>query len=430
MRKPPVALLVPLALVMAAAVGCTDDQPQGRLGGVTLEVMAYWSGPEQKAFTEVLDRFERETGAEVRYISGGDDLPILLQTRLKGDNPPNVAITQLPGLIADLARTNELTPLNDAVTAAVDKNYKPVWKELGTIGGKLYSVYFKATDKSTFWYNDNVITGNGLETPDTWASLVDLCVSLADLGITPMAVGAADGWVLSDWFENVYLQVAGPEMYDKLSRHEIPWTHESVHQTFGILNQILGRDALVDGHRDGALQVKFQDSVRNVFGPNATAAMLYEGDFVAGVIKDSTTAKLGVDAKVFPFPKVGESAPGIVVGGDAAVALTDDPATMELMGFLAAPESGMVWAGKGGFLSPNKQVPLEAYPDDGLTRSIADQLMNAEQVRFDMSDLYPAKFGATPGTGIWKAMQDIFRHPEDITSVLEQLDRAVPTAPR
>ena len=35
-------------------------------------------------------------------------------------------------------------------------------------------------------------------------------------------------WVLSDWFENIYVRTAGPEMYDQLATHEIPWTDKSV----------------------------------------------------------------------------------------------------------------------------------------------------------------------------------------------------------
>jgi len=42
------------------------------------------------------------------------------------------------------------------------------------------------------------------------------------------SIGGADGWTLTDWFENVYLRTAGPEKYDQLTAHEIPWTDQSV----------------------------------------------------------------------------------------------------------------------------------------------------------------------------------------------------------
>ena len=75
-------------------------------------------------------------------------------------------------------------------------------------------------------------------------------------------------------------------------------------------------------------------------------------NYVAGVIKDETKAKVGEDAKFFPFPSVAGSKDAVVAGGDMAVQFKDDKATTELMKFLASPESGEIWAGLGGFLSP------------------------------------------------------------------------------
>jgi alpha-glucoside transport system substrate-binding protein len=43
--------------------------------------------------------------------------------------------------------------------------------------------------------------------------------------------------------------------------------------------------------------------------------MVFEGDFVAGIIGSQTHAQLGVDADTFPFPAVGRSRPAVVAGG-------------------------------------------------------------------------------------------------------------------
>ena len=42
--------------------------------------------------------------------------------------------------------------------------------------------------------------------------------------MTPYSIGAADGWTLTDLFENIYLRTAGAEKYDQLTKHEILWT--------------------------------------------------------------------------------------------------------------------------------------------------------------------------------------------------------------
>jgi ABC-type glycerol-3-phosphate transport system substrate-binding protein len=138
------------------------------------------------------------------------------------------------------------------------------------------------------------------------------------------------------------------------------------------------------------------------------------------VIAESTSATVGVDARVFPFPRIGPVS-SVVSGGDTLVALTDEPGTQALMQFLAGSEAASIWAAGGGFVSPNREVELGQYPDDS-TRQIAEELLGAENLRFDMSDLMPSGFGATRGDGFWRAMQDYLADPAQIDAILAELE--------
>lgn len=425
MRTGPVAALLVLALGVAAA--CGPSESGDGLRGATVEVLGSWNGEEQKAFTKVYERFERETGVDVRYVGVGDELASILQTRIEGGNPPNMAITPQPGLMRYLARSDHLTPVTAEVTAEIDRSYQPVWRELSSVDGRLYAVPFKAASKSIVWYNDRILSRYGrTQLPQTWEEFIQLCNELSDNGVPPVSIGGADGWTLTDWFENIYLHDAGPEMYDRLSEHRIPWTDPSVRRALEKLGQLFGNDRLIDGGRAGALQTEFADSVVNVFGPRASAAMVYEGDFVAAVIQKDTSARLGDMAKIFPFP--GTRPGAMVVGGDQAVAFRDDRATMAFMRYLASPEAATEWARQGGFLSPNRLMPLDAYPD-GIARTLVEQMRGADDdIRFDMSDLYPAQFGASKGAGAWKAMQDFLNDPGNIEAVMSQLEEGAAKA--
>ncbi|MEU6643976.1 ABC transporter substrate-binding protein [Saccharomonospora sp. NPDC046836] len=417
--------LAAVAMLGLAACGSSEGQSSGGSGadlsGQTLEVSAVWSGDEQAAFEEVLAVFEEQTGAEVKYTSAGDDLPTVLQTKVDGQTPPNVAFLPQPGLIAQFAGQGSLKPLSDEVRALVDENFVDLWQDIGSHDGTAYGVYFKAANKSTFWYNTELFDEAGVTPPETMADLRDTAQVLADNGITPLSVGGADGWVLTDWFENIYLRTAGAEMYDRLSRHEIPWTDPSVAEALTVMRELFTEEFL-SGGVSGTLQTEFPGSVENVFGDDPRAAMVYEGDFVAGVITSSTSTELGVGADFFPFPEIDGSGPGAIVGGDVAVAFTDDPATEELMRFLASPEAAEAWAAQGGFVSANKAVSLDVYPDE-LSRNMASQLLEAgENVRFDLSDLAPTTFGATKGVGMWKDFQDFVADTEDIQGAMNRLE--------
>jgi alpha-glucoside transport system substrate-binding protein len=101
----------------------------------------------------------------------------------------------------------------------------------------------------------------------------------------------------------------------------------------------------------------------------------------------------------------------VVGAGDVAVALTDNESAQEFLAFLATPEAAQAWAEIGGFISPNINLDPSVYPDD-ISRRIAETITAASEsgaIRFDMSDLQPAEFGATAGQGLFQRMQDFMR---------------------
>ncbi|WP_433272039.1 ABC transporter substrate-binding protein [Actinosynnema sp. CS-041913] len=416
------ALVAAIGTLTACSGGTTAEPGTKALSGQTVEVVGTWSGDEQLRFEQVLGAFKDKTGAEVRYTPAGDELPTVLQTRVQGGTPPSVALVAQPGLVDQLQQAGSLIPLSPEVEKLVGDHNADVWKKLGTFGGKLYGVYFKAANKSTVWYSEKAFGQVGAEPPKTWEDFLEVGRAIVDTGQAAVSVGGADGWTLTDWFENVYLRTAGPENYDKLARHEIPWTDPSVRTALETLAQLFGDPRLVEGGGAGALQTEFPKSVINVFGEPPKAAMVFEADFVASVISTNTKAKVGEDAKFFKFPSIGGSEDAVVAGGDVAVQLKDDAASTELMKFLASPEAGRVWAKLGGFLSPNKDIPAADYPDD-VTRELVKQLVDAgDNVRFDMSDLAPAAFGGTKGAGEWKALQDFLANPADVDGAVQRLE--------
>jgi maltose-binding protein MalE len=392
------------------------------LKGQTIQVAGVWSGDEQKDFQQVLAVFEQQTGAKVQYTSSGDQLPTVLQTKVAGKNPPNIAFLAQPGSIAQFAKEGALKPLPADVQQTVSQHQAAAWSKFATVDGKPYGVYFTAADKSIVWYSAKAFDTLGAQPPKTWADFVTLSGQLADAGVTPMSIGAGDGWVLTDWFEQVYLQTAGVDNYNKLAAHQIPWTDPTVTKALQTLQQYFGQDRFLTGGKSGALQTDFPTSVVNTFAAAPKAAMVYEGDFVATSIQSSTKSVVGTDAKIFPFPQIGSAAPGAETGGDAAVAFTDDKATMALMKFLATPAAGQVFAKSGGFLSPNKDIPPSVYPND-ITRTMEQQLLKAgNNIVFDMSDQAPPAFGATKGSGEWKDLEDFLANPSDISGAQQKLE--------
>ncbi|MCI3931042.1 ABC transporter substrate-binding protein [Streptomyces sp. AN091965] len=399
-----------------------------KLDGQKLSVSAVWGGAERKVFLRVLDEFEERTGADVSFVPAQEPIISFLASKVAGGQPPDVAMLPQVGAVKQAVEKKWAKPLGAAAQKELDENYAQGWKDLGTVDGKQYGVYFKAANKSLVWYNTKVFENAGVDEPKTWDAFMKTAQTVYDSGVAPVSVGGAEAWTLTDWFENVYLSQAGPEKYDQLAQHKIKWTDPSVKKALTTLGGLFGKKGFVAGGADGALQTEFPASVKQTFvgGDQPKAGMVFEGDMVSLSISE-TKAKIGTDAKVFPFPAVGDESPA-VVGGDAAVALKDGKGAQALLTFLASPDAARIWAEAGGFVSPNKSLDLAAYPND-VQRGIAKALIAAgDDIRFDMSDQAPPAFGGTPGKGEWKALQDFLKNPKDVAGTQRTLEDAAAKA--
>ena len=399
----------------------------GDLKGQSYTILGQWTGGEQKAFQAVVDAFDKKTGATGHYTpaAGGDEATVL-GTKVAGGTPPDVAILSLPGAIAQYASSGDLKPATEAMKSATADNYSAEWATLASYKGKAYGVPVDASNKSTIWYNAKLFNNAGLtQAPATWPDLIKDGKTLSDSGVSvPISIGGGDGWTLTDWFENVYLRTAGLSMYDKLTKHQIPWTDPSVAKALTTLKQIWADKQLV-GDPSKALKVVFTASVDNTFKANPSSAIVYEASFVATTItSDKLPAKVGTDAKVAQFPSINGSKPVVEAAGDFAVGFTDNKAASAFMAYLGSKEASAILVGTegSGFISANKNLQAGDYADP-VSAQLGQQIVAVgDNFRFDMSDQAPAAFGGTPNKGEWGDLQT-FLTDGDVKAAQKQLEK-------
>jgi alpha-glucoside transport system substrate-binding protein len=407
-----------VALIAASSISAKKQAPasNAKVSG-TVTMLAVWTGPEGDSIKAVLKGFKSKyPDVTVKYKSATDPGQAL-STSVQGGNPPNIAALPSPGLMKDFANRGALKPITYA-KGAVAKNFSKDWVRFGTVNGKLYGLFFKGANKSTVWYNVHAFKDAGVTPPKEWSELLGDAKTISASGTPAYSIGGADGWTLTDLFENLYIRNAGPSKYDQLSDHKIPWTDASVKSTLKLMAQVLSDKSNIAGN---PLQTDFPTSITNVFQPSKPkAAMVFEGDFVPGVAKGQTKAKPKVDYNVFPFPSVaGKGGDFVVGGGDVIVTFKDTPATRALVTYLATPGAAEIWAKRGGFSSPNKNVNPSVYPD-AITRTTASALAKASTFRFDMSDLAPSQFG---GTDEFADLQAFLKNPKNINGTAATLEK-------
>ena len=398
-------------------------------GSITFDGI-WTSSSGAKQFADVIAAFNKKyPNVKVKYKPVGDNLPTVLSTAVAGGHPPDMADIAQPGFVKQLADQHKLKAITYA-RGAIARNFAPAWQKLGTFDGKLYALVFKAANKSTLWYNVASFKAAGVKAPKTWTQLLSTAKTLKASGTPAYSIGGADGWTLTDLFENIYLRMWGPAKYASLSAHKTKWTDSSVIAALKTMGQVLGDTANLAGGASGAIQAGFNDSVTNAFSTPPKGAMVFEGDFVAGVILSSTKAKAGTGFNVTPFPvvKAGSSGSnGVEIGGDLFVTFRDTPAIRAFVNYLATPEAATVWAKQGGFSTGNHNVKPSVFPD-AITRATATPVLKAKSVVFDMSDQQPSAFGATAGQGEWGLFQDFLKNPKDVNGIAKKLEAAATKA--
>lgn len=413
-----------LALAMAGCIHGDDDGDNGVAGDVSgsVDIAGVWTGEEAQSFEAVLDGFRDEyPNVTVSYDAAGDELPTVLSTAVEGGNPPDLAAIPQPGLVRDFFDQGVLKPLGFAEDEILD-SFSEGAVEIATFEDQVYGFLFKAANKSTVWYNVGLFEAAGVEPAQTFEEFLQDAETLKASGTRAYSIGVDAGWPLTDLFENIYLREAGPEMYDQLAEHEIPWTHQSVKDALQTMTEVIGDSENIVGGTSGALQTDFPTSVTNAFKENPDGAMVLEGDFVAGEIEATTQAQPIVDYDVFDFPSVDGSEPVVVGGGDTIVMFKDTPAAQALVEYLGTAEAAEIWAKRGGFSSANRDLDPSVYPDE-LTRKTASTIADVDTFRFDLSDLQPAAFGATVGQGMWQILTNFMENPENVDGTANQLER-------
>ncbi|MGB0093737.1 MAG: extracellular solute-binding protein [Solirubrobacteraceae bacterium] len=428
-RAAAVGAVATLASV-AAGCGSSSKSSTSTSGGAkpatssvsgTISMDGVWSGAEQQAFQDVIKTFNQQyPKVTVNFKSTGDNTPQVLSTGVAGGHPPDMADIAQPGLIQQFATKGALKPITYAASSYA-ANFGPAWVKLGTFNGKLYGVVFKASNKSTVWYNVASFKTAGVSPPTTWPEFLTDAKTLKASGTPAYSIGGADGWTLTDLFENIYLRQAGLPKYEALSAHKIKWTDPSVKQALTTMSTVLGDTSNIYGGTTGGVQTDFPTSVNNVFQKPPKAAMVMEGDFVPGVA--TVKAAAGTDYNVFTFPAINGSGPAVEIGGDTIVAFKDTPAIEAFVKFLTTPQAAAAWAKHGGFATGNKNMAASAYPD-AITRATAAPVAQASTVVFDMSDEQPGSFGATVGQGEWGLFQDFLRNPKNVSGVAQKLESA------
>jgi alpha-glucoside transport system substrate-binding protein len=388
----------------------------------TVDVLNVWSDEEQASFKAVVTPFESQHKVTVN-VEATRDLDAVLTTRIRGNNPPDIAILPNPAKMQQLASQNKLIALDSFLDMnSIHSNYSSSWIDLGSYNGSLYALFYKATNKGTVWYSPRQFQALGVQTPSSWQDMITLSNEIAARGKYPWSMGvssgAASGWPAADWIAQIYLNQSGPDMYDKWYTHKIPWTDQSIKSAFQMFGQIVEGKHYINGAPQSILATQDQPASYLPFNNPPGAYMYYLGDFTEGFITTQfPSERPGTDFNFFAFPTINSQYQGAVTGGaDVVVAMKNTTAVQALVKYLATPEAQTIWVKRGGFTATNKEVDPGAYPNT-VAANAAKMLASASFFRYGADDLMPP----VVENAFWKGTLD-FIGGKSLDSVLSTIE--------
>lgn len=393
-----------------------------------VKVVASWGGKEEAGFREVLSAFTAKTGIEVDY-EGIRTVHVTLTSRVAAGNAPDIAMMPRPGEVASMARQGVLADLGAMLDMEqLSKDFGSAWIDLGVVDGTLVGLITKANSKSFVWYRTDILAKYADTPPTTWDEFIELADKMRADGLPPHAIAGGKAWTLTDWFENIYLRIAGPEAYlDLFTKHGVSWTDPSVKEAMARFGDIVGSADLIAGGPSVALSLHYKDALAQVLTDPPEAGMFMEGGFMKNFAKESFgEMECGVQFGAFPFPSIDPAIEGPVVGGgDLAIAFNSDEDTAALIQYLASAEAMSIWAEakEGAVVSPHKGVSNDVY--DTCTAEEAKALKEAVAFVFDGSDLSP---GAVGGDAMPAGLQQFVSEPEAVDEILEAIEAAASQA--
>ena len=258
------------------------------------------SGQQRTAWVRILNRFSAEN-PDIEVVNNE-----FSQERYKSEFLDRHARAQVDiafwfagERMRDAAARKLIVPLDASLLASLNK-IKSVAAtiESASIDGRAYGFPISSYPWG-FFYRKSVFARLGLGVPVNWNEFLAVCARLKTAGVTPLAVGAKNGWPAAGWFDYLDLRLNGREFHRRLLRGEEKFTDPRVRKVFDEWRRLL-----VDGDFlpasmgedwEFALPFLYREKV----------GMILMGSFAGARFPASVAADMGF----FAFPRMADGVP-------------------------------------------------------------------------------------------------------------------------
>lgn len=239
-----IALVLCLALALSLFAGCgstkdanVNDKAETNTADTGTNKLIIWSymnegepvGEWQRSVTEKYQQMYPDV--EIELVFCGRDILTQFQTKLSDPDAEDFPdlVSQSTALLMPLAKEGLLYSLDDALkTPALDiegnwgDTFVANFMKSNEVNGSTYIIP-EGMYTHGFFYDAVMFENLGLEVPQTWEELLNVCDVLKANGIAPVALDGALDLYNEWWFIRFATRLAGMEKLQQAAQGQISW---------------------------------------------------------------------------------------------------------------------------------------------------------------------------------------------------------------
>lgn len=352
MKKFTVCLLIG-AMVASMLTGCgsnggSSDSSDSKADSSSETMTIMMNGSDSDAFMEgyrkIIDGFnesnEYGVKAEIQNITNSD-YKTKLTTMMASDSEPDIIFTWPLGYLENFVNGDKIVSLQKYLDE--DEDWKNSFNggilDPLTYDGEVYAI---PTQQSTaiMYYNKAIFDKYGLEVPTTYDEYVQICDTLKENGVTPVALAstADDAWLVSQYIQQLSDGIKGEDIFNSIKDGTGKWNDEGMVEAGKLFQEEVNKGYFEDGFtgvsREEA-QLQFA---------NGQTAMYFNGCWEISNLDKKENAAEAENISCFLMPAVNEEYAGVEVGSvDTSYAITKNcknvDAAVALLKYMTNEES-------------------------------------------------------------------------------------------
>ena len=411
------ALLAGSALLLSAcAPSATSGDSADDGDEVTLKVWS-WRTEDVEAYNRIFDVFEEQhPNITVEFEAfQNTEYNQILTTGLAGSDGPDVPMVRAYGQLQPNIEAGQLEPIDGKVEGIDEIAPSVIAGAKGKADGKTYAVPL-ATQTLQMFYNKAIFEEHDLEVPTTWDEFIEVNEKLLTAGVTPMALGAKDDWILPIFSDIIgSARYGGSEFEEKVLAGETDFTdpdYVAALQLVSDVQKYLTPDVVGVSYTDSQIQFTSGQAAQFPGGSFEIATFRNQApDLEFGSYQVPVPDGAVLDAPVSPA----------YADGNFAVNTKSEhqDEAFELLNWLATPEFGQLVADE---LNQFSAIPGVEYEDEVMKEAWA----NYEDGQAPYLLLVDFRYGEPLGTAVLGAeVQKMFLGQTDAAGAAAALQAGI-----